>query len=284
MTKAQTQKTLTPDGDAPLTLAVAKDGQSDKKQQNKPKKVLPTSRISVVKQLDILRGYVHASGQQGKGVKLNELASIMKMHPNTVTLANPFFSDIALIQRGEGGYVPSTEAIAYTGAYDWNPEIAAHKLRTTIEATWFAELLLPKLRMRTMGEDEAIEELASESAAGKEYRAQLRMLLEWMEVSGLVIRENGRVTRRNAPVDADIPAEKSSNGESETIGQPSGKPGVFTTFGSQPTEGMVRFNVSVRIDMAEFAGWKPERIASFFAGIAQVLAAKGNLEQDAGDA
>ena len=33
---------------------------------------------------------------------------------------------------------------------------------------------------------------------------------------------------------------------------------------------MVQFDVSVRVDMKEFAGWKPDRIAAFFSGIAQV--------------
>ncbi len=45
-------------------------------------------------------------------------------------------------------------------------------------------------------------------------------------------------------------------------------------------EGFVRVAVSIRVDMAEFSGWKLERIAAFFAGIAQVLAAKGNVEAE----
>lgn len=261
------------------SLALASNG--DKKAA-KPKKVLPTSRIAVTKQLEIVRGYVHASGQQGKGVKLNELASIMNMHPNTVTLTNPFFSDIGLIQRGEGGYVPSSDAIAYAGAFDWDPEKAAFKLRPAVEAAWFSSLLMPKLRMRSMSEDEAIAELAGEAAAGKEYKAQLRMLLEWMEVSGLVFRENGRVTRRSAPAGEEIP-EKPTDSEPEPSSQPAGKSSSFFTTFSQPTEGVIRFNVSVKIDMAEFAGWKADRIAAFFSGIARVLAAKGNLEQDASE-
>jgi len=50
-----------------------------------------------------------------------------------------------------------------------------------------------------------------------------------------------------------------------------------TFFGT--TEGAVNFNVSVRVDMGEFASWKPERIAAFFNGMAQVLAAKADVEK-----
>jgi hypothetical protein len=139
--------------------------------------------------------------------------------------------------------------------------------------------------MRSMAEDEAIGELAAEAAAGTDYRPQLRMLLEWMEVCGLVSREAGRVTKRNAPsAESDpSPAEKTTNIESDPTPSASpSKSALFTTF-SQPTEGVVRFNVSVKVDMAEFAGWKPDRIAAFFGGIAQVLAAKGMLEKDASE-
>ena len=45
------------------------------------------------------------------------------------------------------------------------------------------------------------------------------------------------------------------------------------------TEGTIQFHVSVRVDMTEFAGWKADRITAFFGGIAQVLAAKGDLEK-----
>jgi hypothetical protein len=53
---------------------------------------------------------------------------------------------------------------------------------------------------------------------------------------------------------------------------------VVTSFAA-PTEGIVQFHVSVRVDMGEFKGWAPERIAAFFGGIAQVLAAKGKVEE-----
>ena len=43
----------------------------------------------------------------------------------------------------------------------------------------------------------------------------------------------------------------------------------------------MQFNVSVKVNMQEFAGWQAERVTAFFNGIAQVLAAKGALEKEA---
>ena len=50
-----------------------------------------------------------------------------------------------------------------------------------------------------------------------------------------------------------------------------------SNFHQQP-EGLVQFAVSVRVDMSELSTWSPDRIAAFFGGIAQVLAAKGKVE------
>lgn len=271
--------------EAPPVEASDQKASENGKKAEKPKKVLPTSRLSVPKQAEILRGYVHASGPEGKGVKLKDLGAIMKMHENTVTLANPFLADIGLITRTDSGYVPSSEVIAYVGAYDWNPEKAGHKLAPAIEATWFSKVLMPQVRMRgSMDEKEAIGELASEAKAAPVYEPQLRMLLEYMEVAGLILRENGRISRRNpAPSDgAGSAPEKQPPSESDASqSSQSGKSTLHTSFSSQPTEGMVRFNVSVKVDMSEFKDWKADRIAAFFSGIAQVLAAKGELEKDA---
>ena len=72
----------------------------------------------------------------------------------------------------------------------------------------------------------------------------------------------------------------SSRGQQSGSGTGAG--GVTTTFNQAP-EGLVQFAVSVRVDMAELSSWRPDRIAAFFAGIAQVLAAKGDVEQKAAE-
>jgi hypothetical protein len=41
----------------------------------------------------------------------------------------------------------------------------------------------------------------------------------------------------------------------------------------------INFQVSLKVTMAEIAGWEPDRITAFFAGLAQVIAAKGRLEE-----
>ena len=52
--------------------------------------------------------------------------------------------------------------------------------------------------------------------------------------------------------------------------------GVSSNFDQGNPEGLLQFAVNVRVDMAEIRTWRPDRIAAFFTGIAQVLAAKGD--------
>lgn len=42
--------------------------------------------------------------------------------------------------------------------------------------------------------------------------------------------------------------------------------------------GAVNFNVSIKIDIKELAGWQPDQIKAFFNGIALVLRAKDEAE------
>jgi hypothetical protein len=263
----------------------ANDQTAKKPEKVKPKRALPTPRISLSSQLDILRGYAHASGTEGKAVKQNELAAVVNMHPNTITMANPFFLDIGLILRGEGwGYLPAPEVVSYTNAFDWNTDTAGLKLAPVIANSWFAKELMPKLSMRPMDEADAITDLGTAVGVGKDFAPHIRVLLDYMEVSGLIQRDNGRISKKNTPTasantaSTEKPAQSTES--TETQSAQGSRSSVSTSF-SQPALGVVRFNVSVNVDMAEFAGWKADRIQAFFAGIAQVLAAKGAIEQEA---
>lgn len=189
-----------------------------------------------------------------------------------------------MINRIEGGgYSPSPEVVNYANAYEWQPELAAHKLAPVIEQSWFAQELKSKLSFRCLEESEALSDLANKVNATPEYKQNLRLLLDYMEIAGLIQREGSQIkavkpTHQN--INAAPPQEKAAPAN---IPDPPREPHpprpVVSTSFTQPTQGVVQFHVSVKVDMSEFAGWSPERIAAFFGGIAQVLAAKGAIEK-----
>jgi hypothetical protein len=249
----------------------------------KPGRVLPTIRIAFEKQLAVLRAYAAASADGTKAVQLKEVSSIAKMVSTTLSMVNTFISSIGLIQKTEAGFVPAPEVLGFFRAYDWNKETAAYKLSPIFQRTWFAEALLPKLSFESKTEEEAVGCLAEAAPASPEWKKEISLLLDFLQAAGLIRRESGRVYKANSssgtvaevPTQTDTPKEPSAATETQV------KTRVLTTF-AQSTEGTVNFNVSVRVNMEEFGGWPPERIAAFFSGIAQVLAAKSGIEKEAG--
>lgn len=256
-------------------------------QKPKPTRALPTDRIAFNKQLELLRAWGVAYEQRHGPVTLKEVADLIKMHPSTVPLANPLFMENHLVAKaGQTGFIPSQDVRNYAQAYQWNPATAGTKLAPALSKSWFAQALMGTVNLQgSMPVDMAITELSIACGASPEYRARLDTLLDYMNTAGLIVREGNQIRRGTgaaaapeAPA-AEPAAAPSENGEGRpaAYGGAAPAPMVGTTFGS--TQGTVRFNVSVAVDMEEFKGWQPDRITAFFGGIAAVLAAKAAVEK-----
>jgi hypothetical protein len=251
----------------------------------RPVKPLPTNRIKFEKQLDLLRAFVAASGPSGKVVTNKDVAEIVKMADTTISLANSFFVDSGLIQRADNGFLPSAEVVSFVRMHEWNPETAAHKLAPLFTRAWFGEAIMPRVSFRPLEKNEATTLLAEACKASPEYRPQLETLLDYMAAAGMIVID-GNTLRAGKPTGA-ASSEPTKATTTQTTTPPTTTPdaprAAISTAFSQAAQGAVQFHVSVKVDMAEFSGWQPDRIAAFFAGIAQVLAAKGAIEKGASE-
>jgi hypothetical protein len=156
--------------------------------------ILPTPRISFPKQLDLLRAYAAASGPAMKPVTLTEVASIVGMTSSTISLASPFFNSVGLVRRTDGGFVPADAVLSFAQMHQWEPATAGRELRALLRGSWFAEALLTRLAFDSLLEEEAFAIMAKEADASPKARPQLRMLLDLLQVAGLVERE-GEIVR-----------------------------------------------------------------------------------------
>lgn len=243
----------------------------------KPLKPLPTDRATFDNQLRIIRGYAIHSGDEGKPVRLNDVAKIVQLHITTVSLANPFFLDNGFITREQGGYMPASEVRDFQNATEWDEGTAGLKLAPLLKKTWFAKTALPLLSMESKPESEIINELALAAKASRKHESKIKVLLEYLEAAGLIRNENGvieAVKIRTLNEDKAIKKPLSKrDGEKADLEQPTDE--------EIPTDpGSVNLSFSISVKMSEFAGWQPERISSFFKGLAQVISAKGELEED----
>lgn len=253
--------------------------------ESKPLHPLPTNRIAFPKQLDILRAFGAASEAHGRAVTNIEVAAVVEMSPATISLANPFFVDIGLLEKTGDGFMPSPEVAAMKRAHEWNAESAPYKLAPLLMKSWFGQALMPKLRFRPLPAEEAVHDLAEAATAGKQYQGQLELLLEYLQIAGVIQRENGAIKLLQVSTDQQRqePAQQSSAAapSADTREQTAHRHSSVATSFANPTAGLVQFQISVKVDMQEMANWRPDRIQAFFAGIAQVLAAKGSIEEEA---
>jgi len=261
----------------------------------RPKKPLPTNRIAFLKQLDLLRAFDAAAGGLSKPVSLADVAKIAKISPPTISLNNSFFVDAGLLNKADGGrLIPSVAVHEFVMAYQWAPATAAQKLAPALTQSWFFKTLESRLRYQPMQEHEAQVLLATTAEASKEYGPQILVLLNYLQVAGLIERDGATIKlARRHPADVEAPAETPAlqqlepeneiapeTAGSTRAGRTSQASSVASGFTQQP-EGALTFHVSVRVEMSEMKDWRPERIAALFAGVAQVLAAKADIERDA---
>jgi hypothetical protein len=247
---------------------------------------LPTPRFPVSKQLEILRAHYIAHGSaKGKAVHNAQVASIVRMHVNNVSLPNAFFVAAGLLAKQEGGHVPTQEAINYGQACEWKPGEAPAKLAPAFERTWFYQTVRDTLSLRAASESEIVVALATASSAPQEDKPSLLMLIEYLSLAGLIARE-GDLWRLPTPkaAAASEPEQASGAGQQKEPTPPQEKPtgGAAAAASSgtrhMPTSDGIHFNVTISVDMDKMRGWTPDRIAAFFAGMAAVIAAeKGEL-------
>jgi hypothetical protein len=191
----------------------------------------------------------------------------------------------------------------YALAHEFGSDRAGHKLAPALSESWFWQAFAGRLRLqRSLEESEVITMLAMSAGATASHRPQLQQILAFLEVSGLIERDGstvrvGPVTQIGSPdtpaeelpaspedrATTDVPAASEQTAASARPGQTGLTASPLSTGFTQHPEGILRFHVSVNVEMSELADWKPDRIAALFGGIAQVLAAKANVERDAAD-
>ena len=247
-------------------------------------KKVPTFRAGFAKHLDCLRAYAVLSEEGSKPVHYVNIGSIIKLHDANVSSMNPFFMESGLIEKQQGKYMPSSAVLEYNRAYSWDKETAGHKLAPVIRNTWFGQELTQRLQFGSMDEDTATQMFADKCRAGPEVRGQLRMLIDFCEVAGLVKRDGSQIfpTDSTAPKRPEPePAQPDSQPSIKPPASPAPEsPALKPREGLPPNSGTVHFQISADVDMAQMRGWSADRISAFFAGIAQVLAAQGQGDQE----
>lgn len=265
-----------------MQAAAATAGGGDKDNRSQPSKKLPTDRIKFQSQLDIIRAFGVTSQGGSKPTNYREVAKVVNLNPNTVSLMSTFLNENGFWERSGTDVMPVKSVIDFAQAHSWSPETAARKLAPLIKKTWFGERLVTRLAFRPMSEDDAIAELAQMVGATPDYKSQVAFLIDYVVAAGLVRREGGQLMLGeevgvNSSETASMTPERGAPMPDTREDGPSRSSAVSTGF--MTTEGRVQFHVSINVSMQEMSTWTPDRITAFFSGLAQVLAAKKGTEE-----
>jgi hypothetical protein len=162
--------------------------------KSKLTKILPTDRISFPKQVEILRAFaVAAEHSPGEGITNEAAGKIVTMAPATLIQTNAFFCDIGLLTRSGQGFTVAKEVSDFQKACGWDQQTAGQKLSPILARSWFAQVIMPRLKMREIEESKAIQAIAEDCSAGKEHEERIRMLLEYLVTAEIIIREDGKI-------------------------------------------------------------------------------------------
>lgn len=258
------------------------------KKAKAPTKRLPTERIKVQKQLDIIRAYGIRSDNGTKPANYRDVGEDVSIHPNTVSLMVGFLVENGFLDRVGNETIPTKPVLDFVQAHNWAPENAPRKLAPIVKKSWFGEILLRKLRFRPLPEEEALAELAGNIGAGPDFKAQIGMLIDYAIASGLARRDGALLVLGDEALSPSgseaAPAPVPESGDMTIRDERSApiRQSTAVSTGFMTTEGIVQFHVDIRVTMKEMADWPADRITAFFGGLAQVLAAKKGTEEISG--
>lgn len=168
-------------------------------------KILPTSRLTFQKQVDIIRAYGAAYDAGNGPVGIEDITGYVNMAASTVSQTNAFLTDVGLVRKDGRRFVPSPEVQAMNRLYDVSRDKAHAKLAPLFEKAWFGAMVMPKLRFRAMAEEDLVHELFEAATAETSHLSQVRMLIDYLVLVGLVERDGAVLRAKNGATEETTP-------------------------------------------------------------------------------
>jgi hypothetical protein len=159
--------------------------------------VIPTNRLTLPKQIEIIRAYGAAYESGGGAVGIEDVTKFVGMAPATVSQTNAFLQETGIVRKDGRRFVPAAEVQAMNRLYEVNKEKALSKLGPLMEKSWFGRLVLPKLKFRPMPEEDVVHELFEAATAEAQHLPQIRMLVDYLVITGVVERDGGLLRLKN---------------------------------------------------------------------------------------
>jgi hypothetical protein len=177
--------------------ATSQNGTNEPVKRKVLTQAIPTNRLTLPKQIEIIRAYGAAYETGGGAVGIEDVTKFVGMAPATVSQTNAFLQDTGIVRKDGRRFVPAAEVQAMNRLYEVSRDKALAKLGPLMEKSWFGRLVLPKLKFRPMPEEDVVHELFEAATAETQHLPQVRMLVDYLVISGLVERDGGLLKLKN---------------------------------------------------------------------------------------
>jgi hypothetical protein len=248
--------------------------------RQRPSKAIPTDRIKVDRQYEVLQALGRLSGPRKETVNADRLArAVGDIVPTTVILSNRFFEAAGWITTPAKGLYAATDALMkYTQLLAVNePDRAAETLRGPARESWFWSTLEPHFANGKIRRNEAELMLMTEAVATDSHLPMIRNLLAWLEHIGLITVDDQFIAAKD-----ETSAQASDAAPTVTPDGPE-RAADTRTEGTKPTAQagerspapVISLSFEVKITVDDLARLSADQITALFAAVGTVAAVKG---------
>lgn len=145
---------------------------------------LPSSRLSIEKQLEVLKTFAVIHQTKGTGSNYKNIASQVGVNATAVSDCLKFWSGNGLLEGSRGTYTPSNSLIEFNQRIQWGDENSALQiLRDTLQNSWFITELKIKFQVKNnISQDELKQMLGLASKISKKDTATMTALNNLIEL------------------------------------------------------------------------------------------------------
>ncbi len=156
---------------------------------------LPSSRLSLEKQFEILKTFAVIHQTKGTGSNYKDIASQVGANATVVSDCLKFWSENGLLEGNRGTYVPSSFLIEFNQQSHWGDEDSALQiLREPLQNAWFVTELKIKFQVKNkLSQNELRQTLGLASKISKKdsrIMTGLNNLIELLEKIKIIIKDS----------------------------------------------------------------------------------------------
>jgi hypothetical protein len=263
--------------------------------RKRPSKSLPTDRMKFEAQVRVLEAAGRLSGAGKRAIDSKQLSAAMggEVSHYTVGLSHQFFVDCGWLEkRGRGEYAASDALIDFTrrlGVDGDDLPRAVEALRVPLAHSWFWRAIEPQLAHGSVPVNEIMVVLMQEAEVGSAHIPQIRNVLEWLRLAGLISIVDDRVgpTDGSAPSVSGEPNVDIVTPTPQSKGAPILEDQSALTVRATPVTpppapppalpSVLSFDFSFKLTVADLASLSPEQIRSLFEAVGTVMSVKALL-------